>query len=64
MGTRNERDDANENHRTRGSTTILLEERDVDDWLATQGGVPVEGRGETAAEAAAEYCRMVDSMDE
>lgn len=64
MSTSDERDMTVEGGRTRGSTTILLEERDVDDWLATQGGVPVEGRGETAAEAAAEYCRMVDSMDE
>lgn len=50
--------------RTRGSTTILLEERAENHWLATQGGVPVEGHGETAAEAAAEYCRKVGAMDE
>lgn len=47
----------------RGSTTIRLEKRDDVQWFATQGGVPVEGRGESAAEAAAEYCRKVESMD-
>lgn len=40
-------------------TTISLEERDDGDWLATQAGVPVEGHGETAADAAAEYCRLI-----
>lgn len=41
-------------------TTVVLEERAPDEWLATQGGIPVEGRGETAAEAAARYCRKID----
>lgn len=50
--------------RTRGWTTILLEERDDGGWRATQGGVSVEGRGETAALAAAEYCRRVEGTDE
>jgi len=43
----------------RHMTTVVLEERG-DEWLATQGGIPVEGRGETAAEAAAAYCRKID----
>lgn len=40
-------------------TTVVLEERG-DEWLATQGGIPVEGRGETAAAAAAAYCRKIE----
>ncbi|MBX0350288.1 hypothetical protein [Haloarcula pellucida] len=40
-------------------TTIVLEERDDGQWLATQGGVAVEGVASTAAEAAAEYCRKI-----
>ena len=44
----------------RHMTTVLLEERSDGEWLATQGGIPVEGRGQTAAEAAAEYCRKID----
>lgn len=40
-------------------TTVVLEERNGE-WLATQGGIPVEGRGETAAAAAAAYCRKID----
>lgn len=55
--------DQAETQRVRGSTTILLSEREAEHWIATQDGVPVEGHGETAAEAAAEYCRNVDSMD-
>jgi hypothetical protein len=43
----------------RHMTTVVLESRDGE-WLATQGGIPVEGRGETAAEAAAAYCRKID----
>ena len=38
-------------------TTIVLEEREG--GLATQGGVAVECHGETAADAAAEYCRKI-----
>ena len=45
-------------------TTIVLKELDDGEWLATQGGVPVEGNGETAAAAAAEYCRKVEEGDE
>ena len=40
-------------------TTIVLEEQDNGRSLATQGAVAVEGHGETAAEAAAEYCRKI-----
>ena len=40
-------------------TTIVLEEQDDGRWLATQGGVAVEGHGETAADAAAEYCQKI-----
>lgn len=39
-------------------TTIVLE-ADDGGWRATQTGVDVEGRGETAADAAADYCRRV-----
>ncbi|MBX0323699.1 hypothetical protein EGH21_11740 [Halomicroarcula sp. F13] len=39
-------------------TTLVVEERDGE-WVVTQGGVPVEGRGETAAAAATAYCRNV-----
>jgi hypothetical protein len=41
-------------------TTIVLEERDDGTWLATQGGVSIEGTGDTAAAAATDYCRKVD----
>jgi len=40
-------------------TTIVLEEQNNGRWLATQGGVAVEGHGESAADAAAEYCRKI-----
>jgi hypothetical protein len=45
-------------------TPIVLEEHDDGSWRATQRGVPVEGRVETAAAAAAAYCRNVESSDE
>ena len=45
-------------------TVIILEEQDDGDWLATQGGVPVEGYGDTAAAAAAEYCRKISEADD
>lgn len=45
--------------RTKGWTTIVLEELDDGRWMATQGGVSVQGHGETAADAAAEYCRKI-----
>lgn len=48
-----------ERWRTREWTTIVLEERG-DEWRATQHGVDLEGQGETAASAAAAYCRRVD----
>lgn len=44
-------------HRRRW-TTIVLEEHG-DGWRATQTGVDVEGRGATAADAAAAYCRRI-----
>lgn len=44
----------------RGRTTIELRQRGPDEWLATQRGVDVEGRGDSAAAAAAAYCRTVD----
>jgi len=44
-------------------TTIVLEECDDGSWRATQRGVPVEGRAETAAAAAGAYCRNVESTD-
>jgi hypothetical protein len=42
-----------------GWTTIVLDELDDGRWLATQGGVSVQGHGETAADAAADYCRKI-----
>ncbi len=39
-------------------TTIELEQ-DGDAWRATQQGVDLVGRGETAASAAANYCQLV-----
>jgi len=40
-------------------TTLLLDKREEGAWLATQRGAEIVGHGETAAEAAAEYCRLV-----
>lgn len=40
-------------------STVVLEETDDGRWRATQPGVAVTGYGDTAAEAAAEYCRLV-----
>jgi hypothetical protein len=39
-------------------TTIVLEEHGGG-WRATQTGVAAEGRGDTAADAAAAYCRRI-----
>lgn len=47
----------------RRTTTIVLEETDDGDWHATQRGVDVHGYGETAAAAAAAYCRRIDGND-
>jgi hypothetical protein len=41
-------------------TTVLLDKRDDGEWFATQRGVDLVGNGETAAEAAAQYCQLVD----
>lgn len=48
----------------RGWTTIVLEEHEDGRWRATQEGVACEGVGETAALAAAAYCRRVEGRDE
>lgn len=53
-----------ERWRTRGWTTIVLDEREDGEWRATQHGIDVEGRGETAALAAADYCRRVEGANE
>jgi hypothetical protein len=53
-------DDTVRDWRTRGWTTIVLETAG-DEWRATQEGVDIEGRGETAALAAADYCRRVEA---
>lgn len=45
--------------RTRGWTTIVLEEGPDGTWRATQEGVATVGHGETAADAAAAYCSRV-----
>lgn len=44
-------------HRRRW-TTIVLEEY-AGGWRATQTGVAAEGHGDTAADAAAAYCRRI-----
>lgn len=51
-------------HTRRHMTTLLLEERPDGEWTVTQGGVDVEGVGETAPQAAADYCRRVADGDE
>lgn len=50
-----------ERWRTRGRTTIELRQNDCGEWLATQYGVEVMGRGHSAAAAAADYCRAIDA---
>ncbi|MFQ3293226.1 MAG: hypothetical protein ACI9PP_000109 [Halobacteriales archaeon] len=45
------------------TTTVVLDEREDGTWFATQRGVDVVGQGETAAKAAAEYCRLVDGQN-
>jgi hypothetical protein len=49
-------------HRRRW-TTIVLEERGGG-WRATQTGVTAEGHGDTAADAAAAYCRRIAETGE
>lgn len=47
-------------HEARTRLTVLeLEELPSGEWRATQAGAEHEGRGETAAAAAAAYCRLV-----
>ena len=41
-------------------TTVILDKEDDGEWYATQRGVDLVGHGETAADAAATYCRLVD----
>jgi hypothetical protein len=53
-----------ERRQARGRTTIALEATRDGGWRATQDGVDVVGRGETAALAAADYCRRVEEADE
>jgi hypothetical protein len=65
MGTRIETAAATvERWRTCGWTTIVLEANGDDEWRASQQGVDVTGPGETAALAAADYCRRVEADDE
>lgn len=40
-------------------TTLQLEPTDDGHWRATQRDVELTGRGETAAQAAANYCEIV-----
>jgi hypothetical protein len=50
---------------TRTRLTVLeLEELPSGEWRATQTGANQEGRGETAAAAAAAYCQCVATDDE
>ncbi|WP_436924709.1 hypothetical protein [Halosimplex amylolyticum] len=53
-----EESDGDESPRRRRWTTIVLEEH-PGGWRATQTGVAAEGHGETAADAAAAYCRRI-----
>lgn len=54
---------ATERWRTRGRTTLVLASNG-DEWRASQHGVAVTGHGETAASAAADYCRRLEAGDE
>lgn len=54
--------DASGWHRRRWTTIVL--ESDEAGWRATQTGVDVEGRGATAADAAADYCRRIAETGE
>ena len=47
-----------------GRTTLELRQNDRGKWLATQHGVDAEGRGPSAAAAAAAYCREIDHRGE
>lgn len=62
MGATDDDDEADRAGPRRHFTTIELTERDGE-WVATQGTIPVAGRGETAAAAAADYCRKVEGRD-
>jgi hypothetical protein len=41
-------------------TTVLIDKCDDGEWVATQRYVDLVGLGETAAEAATQYCSLVD----
>lgn len=45
------------------TTTIVLEQCEDGTWHATQRGVDVHGRGDTAAAAAAAYCMRIDGEE-
>lgn len=57
-------DDREQRYRHRGRTTIELSESDAGRWRATQHGVEVCGYGDSAAAAAAAFCRRVDALEE
>jgi len=46
-----------------GRTTIELRRNERGTWLATQRGVEAEGRGTSAAAAAAAYCQAIDQQE-
>jgi len=45
-------------------TTVILEELGDGRWRATQTGVDVDGVGDSAAEAATEYCAKISSRND
>lgn len=63
-----ERRSTGESHPTgstrRHLTTVILEELGDGRWRATQTGVDVDGVGDTAAEAATEYCAKISSRND
>ena len=61
MATADDRIESTPKSSKRHLTTVVLEEQPNGQWLATQRGIPVEGHGETAAEAATNYCRKIDN---
>lgn len=46
--------------RTEGFTTLVLERNEFGQWRATQDGVDAVGYGETAQDAAADYCHAIE----
>jgi|GEM_PF-1962106 len=45
-------------------TTVILEELGDGRWRATQTGVDVDGVGDSAAEAATEYCAKIAASND